>query len=922
MLPSPRIRTVLPLLLAATLTPPSAAGQGGPPETGAVRAALVLRQMDGVKRVLVIGAHPDDEDTALLAALARGWGARAAYLSLTRGEGGQNLIGPELGETLGLVRTGELLAARRLDGAEQYFTRAYDFGYSKSADEAFEHWPHDSLLADVVRVVRTFRPQVIVSVFSGTEMDGHGQHQVAGILAREAFEAAGDPSRFPEQRERGAEPWTPVKLYRRTFWDPEAATLAFPTGELDPLLGRSHFQVAMESRSQHRSQDFGAAEPGGPHASHLRLLDRRGEAGPDTSLFAGVDTTLASLAADLPAPAGGRLSRAVETYRREVRAARDALDAFSPTAAAPALARALAAVRRALEAAGTAGEAGSRAASVLRERERLAQEALLAAARVTLTLRADDDVVVPGQRLTVAAELWNGGPLAVRARRVGLQGPPGWSIEPTALPPEPRWPFAALGLSDPAEDEAGGGETAAPGVGPEGREVAPGGLERLGFAVGVPSGAPISRPYFLREERAGDLYRWPEAPGLRARPRSPPPLRGFAALEIRVDEEPVELRIERSVRHRAVDKARGELWRPLLVAPALSVELEPSVLVWPVGTAAGREIRVTVRSAARERVEGAVRLELPGGWTADSAARGFRLEGEGAAASLSFRISATDPEAVAGGLHAIRAAAELSDGRRYGRAVGVIDHPHIDPWLHVREAMTALRVFPITVAADRRVGYVMGSGDDVPVAIRQLGLEVELLEPARVAEGDFRDFDVLVLGIRAYETRPELGRANDRLLAWVREGGTLIVQYNKYEFVQGGFAPYRVSIARPHDRVTVEEAPVTILAPEAPAFRTPNRIDASDFEGWVQERGLYFFGEWEPPFVPLLEMADPGEEPKRGSLVVAPVGDGIYAYTGLALFRQLPAGVPGAYRLFANLLTATPAEWRAWLEARTPEAAR
>lgn len=911
---------LVPLALATSLWPVPLEAQGTPPQTGAVPAGLLLRQMDGVKRVLVIGAHPDDEDTSLLAALARGRGARAAYLSLTRGEGGQNLIGPELGEALGLVRTGELLAARRLDGAEQYFTRAYDFGYSKSVEETFRHWPRDSLLADVVWVVRTFRPQVLVSVFSGTPQDGHGQHQVAGILAREAFHAAGDPERFPEQLARGARPWTPLKLYRRTFRDPDAATLRVPTGELDPLLGRSHHQVAMESRSQHRSQDFGTAQPGGPRASRLRLLERRVGAGPDTSLFAGVDTALASVARDLPAAARVDLEGAIAAYRAEVRAARADLNALSPEAAAPALARALVALRRAAGLAAAAGQAGAPAAAVLREKERIAQEALLAASSVTWTLRSDDDLIVPGQAVTVTAELWNGGPYGVTVRHAGLEAPEGWGLEETEPPPEPRWPF---GTDAPDEDDAPDEEEAGPaGSGPDGPAVPPGRLDRRGFAVRPATDAPVSRPYYLREARAGDLYRWPDAPELWALPREPPILRGFTVVELEVGGDPVALRIERPVRYRGVDKARGESWRPVLVAPSLSVRLEPSILVWPTGAEGPRELTVALRWVEPGTAVGRVRLEAPEGWRAEPPVREVRLEGEGAAAALSYRIEKSGPGAVPEGEHPIRAVAALSDGRRFSSGFRVIDHPHIDPWLHFREASAALRAFPVEVARGRRVGYVMGSGDDVPEAIRQLGMEVELLEPPRVESGAFGDFDVVVLGIRAYETRPELRRANHRLLEWVRRGGTLIVQYNKYEYEEGGFAPYRVAMSRPHDRATDETAPVSFLAPDAPAFRTPNRIGEADFDGWVQERGLYFLGEWEPPFVPLLSTADPGEDPKRGALLVAPVGEGVYVYTGLALFRQLPAGVPGAYRLFANLLSVRPAEWRAWLDGRGAAAGR
>lgn len=892
---------------AAHLPVPQA---GPPPETGAVRAGLLLRQLGGVKRVLVIGAHPDDEDTALLAALALGWGARAAYLSLTRGEGGQNLIGPELGEALGFVRTGELLAARELDGAEQYFTRAYDFGYSKSAEETFRHWPRDSILADLVWVVRSFRPQVIVSAFSGTETDGHGQHRVAGLLAREAFEAAADPERFPEQLRRGVRLWSPTKLYRRTLFDPRAATLSFPTGQLDPLLGRSHHQVAMASRSQHRSQDFGTAQMAGPRSSRLRLLEHRSVVAPDTSLFAGVDTTLVGLAAELPVLERDRLRAAIAVYRDHVHAAREALDALAPERAVPPLAAAIAAVRRAAAIAEALGEPGAEAATVLREKERIVQEAILAAASVTLTLRSNDDLVVPGQEVIAVAELWNGGKLPVTVHRVGLEPPAGWAVQETEPPPEPRGRFA-LPEDDEAdrelEDQSGGADPAA---------LPPGTLHRSGFAVRVAEDSPVSTPYYLRHARAGDLYRWPEDHSLWALPRDPPLLRGFAELRLDVVGTPIELRLERPVRYRGVDKARGEFWRPVLVVPPLSVELEPPMLVWPVEAEASRAgaVRVTVRREAPGAAAGTVRLELPDGWRAESSEREFRLEDEGTGTGFAFRLEAT--ARVAEGEHPLRARATLERGRVYARGFRLVDYPHIDPWLDLRDARAVLRAFPVRVAHDHQVGYAMGSGDDGPDAIQQLGMQVELLDTEQVEQSGFDAFDVIVLGIRAYETRPDLRKANTRLLDWVAGGGTLIVQYNKYEYPEGGFAPYPVEISRPHDRVTGEEAPIRLLEPDAPVFLSPNRIEAADFVGWVQERGLYFLGAWAPPFVPLLETSDPEEEPKHGALLVAPVGKGVYIYTGLSFFRQLPAGVPGAYRLFANLLSAPPEEWQAWLARR------
>ncbi|MFQ5689469.1 MAG: PIG-L family deacetylase [Gemmatimonadota bacterium] len=894
--------------LALGASTAAAGAQEVPGEAGVVAAGLLIRQLDGVKRVLMIGAHPDDEDTSLLAELARGWGARTAYLALTRGDGGQNLIGKELAEGLGLLRTGELLSARRLDGAEQYFSRAFDFGYSKTARETFRHWPRDSLLADVVRVIRSFRPQVIVSIFGGTPRDGHGQHQVAGLLARDAFDAAGDSTRFPNQIRKGLAPWTPLKLYRRTFRDPQAATLSIQTGARDPLLGRSHHQLAMAGRSRHRSQDFGVAQPAGAHFSRLRLLRTRVSAPPDASLFQGIDTTLSGMVPAEPVPASRRILSAIRRYREAVAEAALHLRALDPAAAAPALADALDALQVARRMTAGLGASGSGLQDALDRKAGLAREALFATAGLTLELRADDEVVVPGQTFHVEAEVWNGGPLRFRAEVPRLRAPDGWHVSQAIQTSKgPR-----------SESEA----------------LLPGQLRKWRFEVTVGAAQPPSQPYFLRRPRHGDLYSWPDDPALRTRPLNPPLLSGWTALELEREREPPAtastsdgaqgrssrpghlsppMRLSRPVRYRGVDKARGEFWRPLRVAPPVSVTLSPRILVWPDGASGWRTLSVTLRNMAPKAVSGGLRLKVPSGWRTEPTEVAFQLPETSATASFSFRLRASGGAGAAEGR--IRAVARLSDGRAVDEDFQTVDYPHIEPISYVRQARARLLPLPVRVTR-RRVGYIMGSGDQVPEAIRQLGLAVSIIEPDDLEAGVFDRFDVIVLGVRAYEVRPELRAANRRLLDWVRRGGTLVVQYNKYEFVQGGFAPYPLAIHRPQDRVTDETAKVTLLEPSSPVLTVPNRISGRDFSGWVQERGLYFPGEWDSHYTPLLSMADPGEKPRRGSLLIAPLGDGLYVYTALAFFRQLPAGVPGAYRLFANLLSLQPRQWRAYLAER------
>ena len=861
-------------------------------EQGVVGAGLRLRQLDGVKRVLMIAAHPDDEDTALLAALARGMGAETAYLSLSRGEGGQNLIGPRLHEGLGVIRTGELLAARALDGGRQYFTRAFDFGFSKTIDETLELWPFAEVLRDVVFVVRKFRPHVIVSVFSGTPRDGHGQHQLAGRAAHEAFTAAGDPNRYPELAARGVTPWQPVKLYTSMRFLPRDATVGVPTGDYDPLLGRSHFQLAMESRSQHRSQDMGSGEFPGPRSSRLQLAASVVEGVEDDGIFAGVDTTLfGQLGTPLPAGWPTDTEQRIERYRGALADAGRGLSALRPDGAVAALADAATTLRGLLD------DAPQDDGKQLLE-HRLGQlsEALLAAAGVVTDVRVGRDLLTPGESVVVDVNVWNGGGFDLSGVAPRLLLPPGWEATPTeesSVPPS-RSPFF---------------QTPVPPTSADGR-LAGGQIARWSWRVAVPDDAPTSAPYYLDTPRDGAMHVWPDDGTLWALPFDPPPIRADVIMELSPgggSAGAVVLAVGRDGEYVAVDQATGEYREAVLVAPAINVEVDPPGMVWPRGARGVREIGVVLTNTSAAARSGAVRLEAPDGWAVEPASAPFALEPDGASASFTFAV--TPRGEAADGSHLFRAVAGTAGGE-FDTQFDIVDHPHIPRTLMARRAAGRVTVFPVAADTDLRVGYVMGSGDDGPAALRQMGMEVAELDEERVRGGGFAEFDVIVLGVRAYETRPDLAAVNEALLDFARGGGTVIAQYNRYEYSAGGFAPYPVTIDRPHDRVTDENAAVTILAPASPVFAGPNAVGPADFEGWVQERGLYFPGEWDDRFTPVMEMADPGEDPKRGGLLVAEVGDGLYIYTGLAFFRQFPAGVPGAYRLFANLVSMRAEDWR------------
>jgi LmbE family N-acetylglucosaminyl deacetylase len=851
------------LLAAALLLPcapgPARAQDGGSEYRGAAALGLQLRTLGTTKRVLMIGAHPDDEDTQLLARLALEEGADVAYLSLTRGEGGQNGIGPELGEGLGLLRTEELLSARRVDGARQFFTRAYDFGFSKSAEETFRHWPREEVLRDVVYVIRRYRPDVIVTVFSGTPRDGHGQHQVSAMVAHEAFTAAADPERFPGM----LRPWRTAKLYQSMRGNAEGATVRLPIGNLDPLIGRSPFQLAMASRSRHRSQDMGRPELPGPRWGTLRRVFPEG-GGTEPSMWAGIDTTLV-----IEGPAESTTARALARYQQQVEAIRARFNPLDPRASAAGLLEAVSTLHVAFDSLPATNGVADLSEDIVAEIAKV-DEAAVTALGLVIDAVASDARVAPGQTVDVEITLWNGGAAPISVR----------DLTPDLLP-DPRWSTDPVG-DGPAEDPV----------------VAPGALLTRRWRVQVPRDAALTEPYFLRQPREGDLYRWgPDEPGVRiTEPFERPPLTACGSGEV----NGTFLDFCAEVTFREVDLRQGELRRPVMVVPAVSVLLEPRARV--LSTAAPRPLSYTVRLAAEQPggIAGTVQLQVPAGWRAEPASVPVRFGAPGEVREVRFTVH--PPAGARAGDHPVSAVFVAEDGERFTRGVQFIDYPHVRARPLYHDARSAVRAFDVRVPQGLRVAYIEGAGEEGPGFLQNLGITPKLLDADDLAEGDLDSLDVIVLGSRAYEVRTDLMAHNQRLLDWVARGGTMIVQYNKYEIVEGSFTPFPVTMDRPHGRVSDEDAPMRILDPAHPVFTTPNRITQADFEGWVQERGLYFAETWGPEYTPLLESNDPGEPPLRGGLLVARHGRGTYVYTGLAFFRQFPEGVPGAYRLFANLL--------------------
>ncbi|MCZ6915284.1 MAG: PIG-L family deacetylase [Gemmatimonadetes bacterium] len=822
--------SVVIALFLVLSSPAMAAAQLGPPTTGGmVVLDEMLQRLGESRRVLMVAAHPDDEDTAFLALMSRGYGVEAAYLALSRGEGGQNLIGPELGGALGLIRSRELLAARELDGASQFFTRAFDFGYTRSIDETHGLWLPDSILKDVVRVVRRFRPHVMITVFSGTQRDGHGQHQAAGIAVRAAFDVAGDPAAFPElQTEEGLAPWTPAKLYQSIRFGRSQGTLRLPTGVLDARVGRSYHQIAMASRSLHRSQDMGTIQAIGPREATLSLIaDRVGGTDGADDLFGAIPLESPELAAFAAA-------------------ARAAIDPTNLASLTPELVAQL------------EGMTG-------RPRQLLSNAVTISAGIVTDAVVADDELV-PGQAVPVTLSVYNGGPFEVRLDAAVIEAPDGWSVSRARLPQGP---------------------------------LQPGTLDTIAVVVTVDPDAPPTQPYFLENPRTGAMYDWTGAPPeLRGRPFQPPLL--HARFDLTVLDAPVSIRREATFRAR--NQAVGEVRREVRVVPLVDVTLDPERVVWSADGDRERDFTVTLVYNGVGAYRGEVGLQIDG-WRVPPA-RPFFLERTGE--SQRFVFTVTRPDDVRNAQVEIAATAVGDDGQRYARGIALVEYSHIRPTAWVRAARSLVHVAPMRMPSVARIGYIRGAADRVPEALQQIGLPVELLDESRLALGDLSVYDVIVVGSRAYESDSALMRHNGRLLEYTNAGGLLVVQYQQYQFVRGGYAPFPLEISRPHDRVTDENAPVRILQPEHRLFNVPNEIGADDWVGWPQERGLYFAGTWDPAYQPMLEMHDSGRPPLQGGLLVARYGAGTYVYTGLSFFRALPAGNPGGFRLFLNVLGLHP----------------
>lgn len=898
-------------------------------------AALIqsLRRLQTTASVLMIVAHPDDEDGALLTYLSRGLGARCTLLTLTRGEGGQNAMSAETYDALGLIRTNELLKAGEYYGAKQLWGTEIDFGFSKTQEEAFARWGHERVLYDAVFAVRRERPQVIVSTFVGGITDGHGHHQVSGEIAQEVFKAAADPAVFPEQLKDGLQPWQPFAVYGMVPFAPvteqgmfdyatgkwaPAKFKNYVTGEIttgvpstdvtmqvgtrDPALGRSYTQIAREGWGQQKSQNGGAVPSfSGPASTSYHLWavapqahGNPGVVGRDTSLFINSKVAINTSVAGVALLAGSNPPAWLSDGLQQLDIGLKQFESQRRGQAGTSAALALTPLYR----------------QTLGLRAQVAASSLDSQAKASLLLELDAKIGEFQSALknllgldliaftTHTSKIEDGGFRGSGADETPRSVSPGESfnvrIHTAHAATEAR--LMKTWLESPAASANGSpwqrGE-------PINTTETPTSNDAI-YKVQVPADAQPTEPYFTRpdtEQAYYDLTR----PEYRERSFAPWPLAAWA--EFTFDGLPI--RIGQVVQTMQRVLGPGGVYEPLVVTPAIGVRMDPEARILPLSgnESAGSPLPVRVTVHAQAAAEGTVDLKLPDGWTAQPASAPFHLAAPGDSGPILFSVAPTSTPSAARILStpfAIQAAAH-SAGQTYQTGWQSVGYPGLRPYNLYRPAQLLTRKVDVKLAPGLRVGYIMGTGDEVPDAIEALGVTPHLIADAELASSDLSAYNTLVIGIRAYSARPELARAQSRLNQFVQQGGTLIVLYQSSNFP----APLPLSLGR-SERVVDESDPVKLLEPTNPLLTSPNTITTADFDAWVEERGHSFLESWDPAYTALTETADPGQDPQRGGLVVAHPGKGTYIYVAYALHRQLPELVPGAYRILANLLSASP----------------
>jgi len=828
-------------------------------------------------------------------------------MTLNRGEGGQNKVGSNLSDVLGVLRTEELLAADEYYGVQERFSRVADFGFSKNPDETFAKWGgHEVPLGDMVRVIRTFRPDVLVARFSGTERDGHGHHQASSILTKEAFRAAADPKRFPEQIAEGLQPWQAKKLYIGNVCGFGAMTCAdanwtikLNTGERSADLEGSYVQFAMQGLRHQLSQGSAnwTVDPG-DRFTFYKLVDsvepaKLDKDGHEKDFFDGLDTTLPGLAARL----GREESKVpqlrqelVEIERRIAQASGYGTGVDSSGAAGPLIEVAARLERVDAEVGKSAltDAAKSDLLTRLEEKREQAETALNQVLGVTLeatvvsrvgangeaakeAAKKEADAVTtasPGQEFLVAVDFHNGSKARLLVDGLKLEVPKGWET-----------------ISDKTKQVA----------------IGAGGNVDVVFRLRVPKDAAYTRPYWHRDDPETESVNHIDDEKYATLPFPPAILRARVAYSV-AGANGVQGKngIGAIVVARFLDETGTERARPLAVVPAFSVALEPGTQAISTHNGSSSTVTVGVTSNLSHEARGLLRLDLPEGWRSEPAQFAVEFTRRGEKQDFQFKVF---PAGLQEGRAKIRAVLE-AEGEKFSEGYTLVTREDLGSFYYYQPAIQRVSIVDVQAPHDLRIGYIMGAGDDIPTVLKQVGMDVNLIPPEKLAGEDLRQYGTIVLGIRAYDTQKDVTANNKKLLDFVAAGGTLVVQYNAGtgDFNKGNFTPYSAELSRA--RVSVEEAPVDILAPDDGVFHYPNAITARDFDGWVQERGLYFMDKWDEHFKPLLSCHDPGEDAQKGGLLRAQYGKGTYIYTGYAFFRQLPAGVPGAVRLYVNLLSA------------------
>lgn len=798
------------------------------PKKEAAPGASIGRELEAFGKcasVLYVAAHPDDENTQLITYFSLGRGYRTAYLSVTRGDGGQNVLGPEFGDELGVIRTQELLEARKVDGGTQFFTRAIDFGFSKDPNETLSIWDRKAVLGDMVRVIREFRPDVIITRFSPEPSRTHGHHTASAMLAVEAFKLAGDPSAYPDQL-GDLKPWQPKRIVQngRGGGDAPVGAISIDISGIDAVSGHSFDEIAAKSRSMHQSQGFAGFAGFGSRGAAGARMESFSPLGGELATkdpFDGIDTTWARFA-------GGEaiakaVSEAISRFRAE-----------DPGASIPALL----AVRSKIAALPDDP-------AITYKREQL-DRIIAECAGLRVRTEIADPEVCPGEAMSLRV----GAAAKAPARWIAVRFPTIGRQEDFNVDLSSEWVTRSVSAT-------------------------------------LPAATQLTQPYWLREPAAAGIARVADAT-LIGRAENPPVFPVEYIFEI--GGQRLTLR-DVPARFASTEDGAGSR-EDLVVVPPVSLEFKSDVRLF----GPGEERTVEVEAlAARAGIKGTISLDVPSGWSVSPASQPLQLEQAGERKSFSFRVRSPQES----GPVDIGVKAKVG-GREFGTRRIDIRYPHIprqvlQPPAHLRAVCLDLKTI------GHRIGYLPGAGDSVAQCLEQMGFEVTTLSGADLTPEKLKGLDAVVIGVRAFNVRSDLSAGLPALFAFAEAGGTVVVQYNRPNGLQAGsLAPFSLTVSS--DRVTDENAPVTFLAPDHPVLNTPNKITAKDFEGWVQERGIYFPNQWDEHFVPLIACSDPGEAPLKGGLLVAPYGKGRYIYTGLAWFRELPAGVPGAYRLFANLV--------------------